>query len=169
MDKLRPDVDKEPKNSVDIIDANPKGWSGVHTALVEACRLFGEGGSAALPQKAIQAVEFAHSRGFESSDDDKRTRFTHIPSVMAWQDAMYAMNELRNWRFPDELVCVAWLIECGGLSMGRGPARKKTKYEDGVKKYIGGTRRLYNRGEHGNGPGWPQSTVWNPSDCQHFR
>ena len=50
--------------------------------------------------------------------------------------------------------------------MGRGPARARFL---NVELYIGGTRDLYNLGEHGNGPGWPTSHWWLAEDCPHMR
>ena len=61
---------------------------------------------------------------------------------MTWQDAMYVVNELEEWRFPDDVLCVAWLAECGGPAMKRGPAR--ASFETDVSKYVGGSRLLYN-------------------------
>ena len=36
---------------------------------------------------------------------------------MAWQDALYVMNEQPDWRFPDPVLCVGWIVECGGPAM----------------------------------------------------
>lgn len=86
---------------------------------------------------------------------------------MQWQDALYVVNELPEWHFPDDVLLVGWMVECGGPEMGRGPAR--ASFHTGTPEhYVGGTRRLYNQGSHGNGPGWPPSREWTVHDCRYM-
>ena len=86
---------------------------------------------------------------------------------MQWQDALYVVNELPEWHFPDDVLLVGWMVECGGPEMGRGPA--SASFHTGTPEhYVGGTRRLYNQGSHGNGPGWPPSREWTVHDCRYM-
>ena len=95
--------------------------------------------------------------------------FCEAPRLMPpWQDAFYVVNELPEWRFPDAVLLIAWLIECGGAEMGRGPARASFQ-TDTPEHYVGETRDLYNEGKHGNGPGWPTSSRWEASECRYMR
>jgi len=86
---------------------------------------------------------------------------------MQWQDALYVVNELPEWRLPDTVLLIGWMVECGGPDMGRGPARARFQLQP-PEHYVGGTRGLYNVGGHGNGPGWPKSREWSASDCRYM-
>jgi hypothetical protein len=164
MNKLRPEVDKEPKTAGDIHRACPHGWAAVQAVLVSAARQLA-GGATDLTLIARRALDEVTSSGFVSSPDRKRSRFCSLP-IMAWQDALYVMNEQPEWRFPDNVLCVGWIVECGGPATGRGPAR--ADFSCDVSLYIQGTRAHYNAGAHGNGPGWPPSRRYEPRDCRHM-
>lgn len=155
---IRPGEAQEFKDPVQIIDADPHGWWAIHTALVNAARRMAIGGS---DHFTIAKASLAHAAtsGFGLGRSDiSVTRYTGKPT-MGWQDALYAVNELPEWRFPDDVLLIAWLIECGGPEMGRGPAR--ASFQKGTPEhYVGGTRKLYNVGSHGNGLGWPTSNCW---------
>jgi hypothetical protein len=163
---IRPAVEQECKNAVAIIDADPHGWWAIHTALVRAARRVatGDGDHLAIAKAAlIHAAEAGFGLGRPNTAG---TRFLEKP-IMAWQDALYVVNELPEWRFPDDVLLIAWLIECGGPEMNRGPAR--TSFQKGTPEhYIGGTRALYNAGSHGNGPGWPVSHRWEARACRYM-
>lgn len=162
----RPDVAREPKEALAILDANPHAWWAIHTALVSAARCVARGETDLL-DIARRAVVRAADTGFGQGQDDERiTRFTGLP-IMAWQDALYVVNELPEWRFPDEVLLVAWLVECGGPGMGRGPARAAFEAH-APAHYVGATRGLYNDGKHGNGPGWPPSREWRRQECRYM-
>jgi hypothetical protein len=159
---IRMSAAMEPKNATEIIDTDPQGWRAIHTALVHTAREIALGEQNLL-KVALSAVRHATDAGFRSRTDDRLTRFTG-KAIMEWQDALFVVNELPGWWFPDEVLLVGWLIECGGPEMGRGPAR--ASFHTGTPEhYVGGTRRLYNRGQHGNGPSWPESRQWRAADC----
>ena len=144
---------------------SPEGWKALNTALVHAASLIA-GGESQLHLVAVSAVRQVAEAGFRSQPDDRRTRFLGM-KIMPFQDALYVMNELPDWRFPDEVLLVTWLVECGGPAMGRGPARAEYQ-KDTPDHYVGGTRALFNAGLHGNGPGWPESHQWPASACRHM-
>ncbi len=161
---IRPTAASELKHANAILAADPAGWNALHAALVHAAKT-----AARRPMLdlALAAVKAVLDSGFRSRVDDRATRFLGKP-VMAFQDALFVVNELRDWRFPDELLLVAWLVECGGPEMGRGPAR--ASFQKGTPaQYIAGARALYNAGKHGNGDGWPPSHRWAAADCRHVR
>ena len=164
--EIRESVRGELKDPLKIIEADPHGWWAVHTGLVAASKQVAAGRSDALAM-AKASVESIAKSGFGSGRPDvKATRYTGSP-IMAWQDALYAVNELPEWRFPDEVLLVGWLLECGGPEMGRGPAR--ASFHLGTPEhYVGGSRELYNRGAHGNGPGWPSSKQWRGAECRYM-
>src|SRR5215213_10295251 len=150
---IRPAVAQEIKEPLRIIDADPHGWWAMHTALVSAARRVASGDSDCL-SIGKASLDHAASSGFgRGRPEVSATRYTGMP-IMAWQDALYVVNELPEWRFPDAVLLIGWLIECGGPEMGRGPARASF-HKDTPEHYVGGTRDLYNDGKHGNGPGWP--------------
>jgi hypothetical protein len=165
MNAIRPDVDREPKTAPDILRANQHGWAAVHAALVSAARQLSSE-TADLVVAARNALQDAEASGFVSLPHERRTRFCGM-SIMAWQDALYVMNELPDWHFPDEVLCVGWMVECGGPALGRGPAR--ADFSTAVSRYIQGTRNLFNAGTHGNGRGWPGSRRYRSDDCVHMR
>ena len=124
---------------------------------------------------AKATIKQAHSRGFQSSPDEKCTRFTGKRRfITKFQTRLYSVNIDPNWHFPDRVLAILWLIECGGPAMGRGPSgtskAKAAEYQTDVKKYIGGTRKVYNRGDsrHG-GPGYPESREYSEEECSHFK
>lgn len=164
MNNLRPGIDQEAKSAAAILKANPHGWAAVHAVLVSAARQVA-GGAGNLTVVARRALDEVTSSGFVSSPNRKLTRFCEM-SIMAWQDALYVMNEQPDWHFPDPVLCVGWMVECGGPAMDRGPAR--ADFSAAVVKYIQGTRALYIDGNHGNGPGWPPSRRYEPRDCPHM-
>jgi hypothetical protein len=86
---------------------------------------------------------------------------------MEWQDALYVVNESPEWRFPDSVFLMGWMIESGGPDMGRGPVRARFHLQS-AEHYVAGTRRLYNHGAHGNGSGWPKSHEWSAGDCRYI-
>jgi hypothetical protein len=161
---LRLTATEELKDAVAIIEADPFAWWAIHTALVFAARQVVSGGFDPL-SVAKSALKHAAATGFGAGRQEvSATRYTGKP-IMAWQDALYVVNELPEWRFPDELLLIAWLVECGGPEMGRGPAR--ASFQKGTPEhYVGGTRGLYNGGAHGNGEGWPSSRQWTAADCR---
>jgi hypothetical protein len=121
---------------------------------------------------AKATIKQAELRGCPSSPDEKHTHFTgkrlHITK---FQTNLYAVNLAPDWRFPDRVLDILWLIELGGLAMGRGPCSilKGAQHQTDVKKYIGGTRKVYNRGvsDHG-GSGHPESREYSEEECSHF-
>ena len=124
-------------------------------------------GSTDLVNVAQCALTSIRDAGYTPQPDDKTTRFTGL-GITRWQTMLYAVNELPDWHFPDDVLCVGWLIECGGPSMGRGPAR--AQFEDRVKHYVGGTRNRYNRGTSGHGgDGFPESREYSLEQCPHAR
>ena len=162
---LRPSAANELKDPLAIIAAAPYGWWAIHTALAHAAEIV-HAGQSQLEIVALSAVQRATDAGFRSQSDDTSTRFLGLP-IMVFQDALYVVNELPEWRFPDEVLLVGWLVECGGPSMGRGPARAEfEKYTP--EHYVGGTRGKFNSGSHGNGPGWPPSRQWTAKDCRYM-
>jgi hypothetical protein len=163
--EVRTTADRELKQPVEIIGADPLGWWAIHTALVHAAQEIARGKQDLLTV-ARDAVRRSTEAGFRSSENEKLTRFT-AKEIMEWQDALYVVNELPEWRFPDEILLVGWLVECGGPEMGRGPARASF-HTHTPEHYVGGTRRLYNRGEHGNGAEWPESRQWTGADCRYM-
>jgi hypothetical protein len=162
---LRPSAANELKEPLAIIDAEPHGWWAIHTALIHAARRI-RLGEDDLFEVALGAVKRAADAGFRSLPDDSKTRFTG-KAIMQWQDALYVVNELPEWRFPDSVLLIAWMVECGGPDMGRGPARARFHLES-PEHYVGGTRNLYNSGAHGNGSGWPKSREWSAGDCRYM-
>ena len=162
--KVRPGAHLEPKEAETIRAGDEAGWAAIHAALVTAARRFASG-ERDLVALAKAGIAEACVEGFASLPDARRTRFTGS-RIMAWQDALFVMNELDDWHFPDPILCVAWLVECGGPAMGRGPAR--ADFCRDVDLYIAGTRTLYNLGEHSNGPGWPASHGWLPKECPYM-
>jgi hypothetical protein len=163
----RPTVGHELKEPLSILEADPHGWWALHTALVSASRRVAAGDSDYL-SIATASLKHAASSGFgPGRPETSATRYTGKP-IMAWQDALYVVNELPEWRFPDAVLLVAWLIECGGPEMGRGPARASF-HENTPEHYVGETRDLFNAGKHGNGPGWPASRSWSSNDCRYTK
>ena len=163
---IRGTASEELKEPAGILRADPRSWDAIHEALVFASREIAAG-STDLLLVAQRAVQHVSDRGFGSGRvEPSATRYTG-KKIMAWQDALYVVNELPDWRFPDAVLLVAWLVECGGPGMGRGPARASFQSHSPAH-YIGGTRELFNNGRHGNGPGWPLSREWTVSDCSHM-
>ena len=121
-DTIRPTAAHELKDALQIIDGDPHGWWAIHTALVSAARRVAAGDPDLLMVAQASLNDAANSGFGLGRVEAARTRYTGKP-IMAWQDALYVVNELPEWRFPDEVLLVAWLIECGGPEMGRGPAR----------------------------------------------
>jgi hypothetical protein len=153
---------KDPRS---IIAHSPYGWWALHTAMAHASQMMGSG-SADLSCLAHQAVRWAVDAGFVSQPNECATRFLGMP-IAPFQDALFVVNELPEWHFPDEVLHVAWLVECGGPSMGRGPAG--SGFASGQPEHtIGDARILFNAGAHGNGPGWPKSTKWPAAACRHM-
>lgn len=164
---IRPAVEQELKDPLGIIEADPHGWWALHTALVSASRRVATGDSDYL-SIAKTSLRHASDAGFGlGRSENPATRYTGKP-IMAWQDALYVVNELPEWRFPDAALLVAWLVECGGPEMGRGPARASFQ-NDTPEHYVGKTRDLFNAGQHGNGPGWPPSRSWSSNECRYTR
>lgn len=162
---IRASAVSELKDPLSVLLNAPYGWSALHTALARAAQLISAGESE-LDLIALAAVHRATEVGFLSKTDERVTRFLEMP-IMAFQDALYVVNELPEWRFPDEVLLVAWLVECGGPAMGRGPAR--AEFEKGSPDhYVGGSRGLFNGGNHGNGPGWPKSNQWPATACRYM-
>ena len=162
---IRPTAATELKQPLAIIASAPYGWWALHTALAHAAQLVTAGHSS-LESVALAAIHHVASVGFVSREDDKATRYLGMP-IMAFQDALFSVNELPEWRFPDDLLLVTWMVECGGPAMGRGPAR--AQFQAGSPEhYIGGSRGLFNSGHHGNGPGWPLSRQWSAGDCRYM-
>ena len=64
-------------------------------------------------------------------------QFFHLlAKKMEWQDALYVVNELPEWRFPDSVLLIGWMVECGGPDMGRGPARARFHLKS-PEHYVG--------------------------------
>ena len=162
---IRPTAASELKEPLAIISKHPHGWWALHTALVHAAQIV-QGGESHLDLVALSALQRATDAGFRSETDESSTRFLGMP-IMMFQDALFVVNELPEWRFPDEVLLVGWLVECGGRAMGRGPARADYQ-EHTPEHYVDGSRTLFNRGEHGNGPGWPRSTEWPRGACRYM-
>lgn len=163
---IRSTVGQELKDPLQVMEADPFGWWAIHTTMIAAAHRIGRG-EADLLTVAMRSLKHVGSTSFGlGQQEESRTRFT-AKSIMAWQDALFVVNELPEWRFPDEVLLVAWLIECGGPEMKRGPARASFQ-NNTPAHYIDGTRALYNRGAHGNGPGWPTSHSWSAGDCRYM-
>jgi hypothetical protein len=161
----RPSAGAELKDAITILAADPYAWWAIHTALAHAASQVG-GGENDLLKIALAALRHTTSVGFRSRPDDARTRFAGN-RIMEWQDALYVVNELPEWRFPDNVLLVGWMVECGGPDVGRGPAR--ASFQDASPAhYVGATRHLYNSGRHGNGPGWPTSHEWTAANCRYM-
>ena len=163
---IRPTAATELKDALSIVESDPHGWWAIHTALSYGASRLAHGDTG-LPGIARDAIRRAADAGFgQGRPDPATTRYT-AKRIMAWQDALYVVNELPEWRFPDEVLLIGWFVECGGPEMGRGPARSAFR-DYKVQHYVGGTRALYNKGDHGNGPGWPLSSCWSPDDCRYM-
>jgi hypothetical protein len=163
--RLRESAYVELKNASAIINADANGWKAIHLALTTAAQSLG-GGEHDLLEVALKSVKRATDAGYPSSADASTTRFTG-KGVMEWQDALYVVNELPEWQFADDVLLVGWMVECGGPEMGRGPARASF-HSKSAEHYVGRTRRLFNAGKHGNGPGWPLSTRWTAEGSRYM-
>ena len=146
-----------------IIRAAPRGWMAVHLGLITAAHAQCNGWSD-LVSLARLALKTVHQAGYRSQVDERRTRFVGS-AITRWQTHLYAVNELPCWRFPDPILLVGWLLECGGPAMSRGPARAAFE-KNGVDLMIGGTRWRYNHQRYGHGgEGLPTSREYPVSDC----
>ena len=160
-------------DSKSIAQSNPTAWAAIHVGLITATHEVATGltgditalGGSAMINIAQCALKSIRDAGYTPQQDGQRTRFTGL-GITRWQTMLYAVNELPDWHFPDDVLCVGWLIECGGPSMDRGPAR--AQFEDRVKHYVGGTRNRYNRGISGHGgDGFPESREYSLEECPH--
>ncbi len=88
--------------------------------------------------------------------------------ITEWQTALYAVNELPDWRFPDHVLLVRWLIRVA-CRRWAGASHADDKL-GGAEHYIGVTRKRYNAGtyRHG-GPAWPTSHQFSPKECLQIR
>jgi hypothetical protein len=132
---------------LEIVRSERKAWGALHLGLVFAAHAL-DNGNADLVAVAKAAVETMDRAGYKLGTDYGRTPRNEIAK---WQDRLYALNELQGWRFSDDVLLTAWLIECGGPSMGRGPAT--ANYEISVENYIAGTRQRYNTRTQGHDRG----------------
>lgn len=130
----------------EIVQTNRAAWSAIHLALVIAAHAL-KNGQSDLASVAHIALDALTNVGYRGQPDETRSRFTG-ESIAKWQDMLYAVNELPGWCFSDDVLVVGWLIECGGPSMGRGPA--SAAYETNVRLYVGGTRNRYNTSTQGH-------------------
>ena len=160
-------------DSRSIVQSNPTAWAAIHVGHITATHEVATGltgditalGGSALVNIAQCALKSIRNAGYTPQPGDKSTRFTGL-GITRWQTMLYAVNEVPDWHFPDDVLCVGWLIECGGPSMDRGPAG--AQFEDRVKHYVGGTRALYNRGTSGHGgDGFPESRKYSLEECPH--
>jgi hypothetical protein len=155
-----------------IIESDSTGWDAIYFCGRYASGMLASGHTN-LVAIAKATSKQAHSEGYQSSPDEKCTRFTKTRRyITKFQTKLYSVNIDPNWHFPDRVLCILWLIECGGPAMGRGPSNtsKGAEYQTDVEKYIGGTRKVYNRGDsrHG-GPGYPESREYSEEECSHFK
>src|SRR4051812_1740871 len=97
-DQVRVTVANEPKTASGIVAANPSGWKALKVALSHAKSSF-IAGQTDPPTVATAAIRAAHDAGFASEPDDRLTRFTRVTGIMAFQDSLFAINELPEWRF----------------------------------------------------------------------
>ena len=149
-----------------IIRSDPTGWAAIHLGLIAATHAVANGSTAPIAV-AEYALKCVHDAGYTSKPDDKLTRFTGS-RITKWQTSLYAVNELPDWHFPDVVICVGWLIECGGPAMGRGPAT--ASFEERVEHYVAGTRNRYNSGTYGHGgESFPESREYSMAQCPHPR
>lgn len=138
-----------------VVASAPAGWRAIHPCLIPAAHAL-VNGQAGASATAHLAVEAAHRAGYRSHDDVRKTRFVGS-GVTKFQTHLFAVNESPSWRFPDAILLVGWLIECGGPQMARGPARADFE-ANGVELMIGGTRWRYNNRRYGHGgEGLPRS------------
>ena len=157
--------------AMSIVESNPTAWASIFFCARYSSGLLASGHSD-LVAVAKATINQAGLRGYQSSSDEKRTRFTgkrrYITRV---QTDIYAVNIQPDWWFPDRVIDILWLIECGGPAMGRGPCNTSSgaQYQMDVKKYIGGTRKVYNRGASGHGgSAYPESREYSEEECSHF-
>jgi hypothetical protein len=142
------------------------GWRPIHLALIASAHAVMNGRSD-LVGIARFAVKVAEGAGYRSLPNERATRLMGA-AITRWQTHLYAMNEHRDWRFPDSVLLVGWLIECGGPKMGRGPARADFE-ANGVELMVGGTRWRYNNHRYGHGgAGLPASREYQSADCIHM-
>src|SRR4051794_27363357 len=102
MSRPRPTAIDEPRTPADVLASNA-GWQAIHTALVSAVRLL-RTGEVDLNRLAAHSLQTARAAGFPELPDPRRTRFCGS-SIGAWQDALFVVNELPEWRFPDDVLC----------------------------------------------------------------
>jgi hypothetical protein len=144
----------------------PSGWRAIHLSLIAAAHGFSNR-QTDLVALATFAVEVAHRAGYTSLESERHTRFVGS-GITNWQTQLYAVNNLSEWRFPDPILPVGWLVECGGPKMARGPARADFE-ANGVELMIGGTCWRYNNRGYGHGgEGLPESREYMPADCVHM-
>ena len=148
-----------------IIKSDPVGWAAIHLSLITAAHAVANG-SNDLVEIAKGALKCVLEAGYTSNPDEEKTRFTG-DGITKVQTKLYAVNELPNWHFPDNVITVGWLIECGGPAMGRKPATAAFEQES-VEHYVGGTRKRYNKGTYGHGgEGFPESREYLAQECPH--
>ena len=70
MNKLRLEIDHEPKSAAAILKVNPHGWAAVHAVLVSAARQLA-GGARNLTVVARRALDEVTSPGLCPSPDRK--------------------------------------------------------------------------------------------------
>ena len=155
-----------------IIGADSTGWAAIHFCGRHASGMLASGHTN-LVAIAKTTIKNAHEAVHQSNVDEKCTRFTGRRRwITKFQTRLYSVNIDPNWHFPDRVLAILWLIECGGPAMGRGPSNtsKGAEYQTDVKKYIGGTRKVYNRGDSGHGgPEYPESREYSEEECRHFK
>jgi hypothetical protein len=154
------------KIAANIKAAAPAGWNAIHLCLIAAAHAVGNGQTDPV-RMARQSIAAAHAAGHVSGADEGRTRFVG-GRITRWQTELFAVNETRSWRFPDLVLLVGWLVECGGPPMGRGPARSDFAAH-GVERMINGTRWRYNNKKYGHGgPELPRSRRFEIRDCLYM-
>lgn len=169
--KLRNPMKRRPV-SMEPVAANiragaPDGWRAIHLCLIAAAHAMSNGQTDPIAM-AQRALATAFAAGYPSGDDQRLTRFVK-GRITKWQTQLFAVNESRDWRFPDLILLIGWLVECGGPAMGRGPARADFA-ANGVDLMIRGTRWRYNNQKYGHGgDGLPVSQEYGPNRCIHTR
>jgi hypothetical protein len=157
---------KSSKSSRSSSAFRAREWNAIHLALIAAAHAL-RNGQSDLTAIARWSVQVAEGAGYETHADQRLTRFMGL-GITRFQTLLYAMNDRRDWRFPDPVLLVGWLLEGGGPAMGRGPA-KADYAANGVSLMIGGTRWRYNNGRYGHGrENLPESREYLPADCSHM-
>lgn len=149
--------------AANILATAPDGWRAIHLCLIATAHAVSNGQTdpVAMARRSLAA---AAATGYVSGGDQRLTRFTR-GRITRWQTELFAVNESMSWRFPDLVLLVGWLVECGGPAMGRGPARAEFA-ANGVELMIGGTRWRYNNQRYGHGgKGLPVSHEFEAVDC----